>query len=110
MLARAIYTLGRLLEVRVFREENIRHKLLRIAVYEREPRALHMNDDAMPAPKRMIRIGHNVLYVRDLAGLKRFGLFVAIAELAAHRLTSDKLLIASHLDPSGIWLRIRQVA
>ena len=73
------------------------YKLLRIAINQREPRTLDLNHHPMPAPERVINIGHLEVDRGWLIGRHRLGLFKAVAELRAKRLAMHQLLITAHL-------------
>jgi len=104
-LRRVIDPLCCLLKVFFARLVNVA-KLLRIAVHEREPGALHLHHDAMTAPEGVIRIRHDPFDFRHFSRFKRLGLREAVAELAPHGLASDQLLIAAHLNTRSVRCRV----
>src|SRR5689334_3293787 len=53
-LRRAVDTLRCRLEVAVLRLEDVGHERLRVAIDEREPAALHLDGDAVPAPEAIV--------------------------------------------------------
>src|SRR5437016_9462150 len=106
-LRRAIDPLRCLLKVFFARLVNVA-KFLRIAVHEREPRALHLHHDAMTASEGVIGIRQDPFDLRHFSRFKRLGLREAVAELAPHGFAADQLLIAAHLNArcvrSGVWI------
>ena len=75
---------------------------LRIAIGEREPRALHLHHDAMAAAESVEEIGHGEVDVRFLARRQWLGLLPALAELCAEGFAAQQLLVAAHVQ----WRRI----
>src|SRR6266516_6789336 len=106
-LRRAIDPLGCLPKIFLARLVNVA-KLLRVAVHEREPRALHLHHDAITAPEGVIRIRQDPFDSGHFSRFKRFGLREAVAEFAPHDFASDQLLIAALLNArsvrSGVWI------
>src|SRR5437667_7222535 len=95
-LRRAIDPLGCLPKIFLARLVNVA-KLLRVAVHEREPRALHLHHDAMPASEGVIRVRQNPFDFRHFARFEGLGLREAVAELAPHDFAAHKLLVSAHL-------------
>src|SRR5713101_1451197 len=91
-----INPLSSLHEVRGSRGSNV-HELLRIAVGQREPGALNLNHDSMSRAESVSHIRKLELDVIRLTGIEGYGLFEALAILAAERLAANQLLIAAHL-------------
>src|SRR5215510_3123316 len=91
---RPIHALRRRAEIGVLRFEDVRHERLRIAIDQREPRALHLNADLVALHEAITLC---VQIDRELFGLVRrdcFGLLEALAEAAAEDVVSDHELVA----------------
>src|ERR1017187_7648713 len=69
---------------------------LRIAVGEREPRALDLHHDAVAATERVVDVLHGEVDLFHLAGREGLGPFETVAKLSAERLAPHQLLIATH--------------
>src|ERR1700722_10597175 len=55
LVSGAVNALGRLTIVRRFREQNVRHKRLRIAVVQRKPGGLYLHHDLVAGQKHVVR-------------------------------------------------------
>ena len=78
------------------------HELLRIAIGQREPRALDLQHDAMSRAEGVRDIGHVEGDAVGLGPARTQRLLEALAVLAAERLSPYKLLIAAERrDPVG---------
>src|SRR3954452_5368616 len=71
---------------------------LRITIHQREPRALYLDHNAVPTAERMVHIRHGEIEFGCLSRLQGLRLLPAIAEFRPHRLSANKLLVASHAD------------
>ena len=66
-----------------------------IEINDREPAALYLYHDAMPAAKGVKGIGHHKPDVSWLSWDKRFGPVEAVTKLASHDFAPHQLLIAT---------------
>ena len=80
--------LGRLLEILRLRIRDVR-KRLRVAIRQREPGALHLHHDPMPAPEGMQQIGHLEIDIRLLPRRQWLRLLPTIAKLRAKRFAAQ---------------------
>ena len=76
---------------------NVVDERLRVAIDQREPRALHLHHDAMARPKNMVGgVEINGVFVH-FVGLHRFRLLETVAESPAKHVVGDHQLIARQL-------------
>src|SRR5271156_6091786 len=72
------------------------YKLLRVAVYQRKPRALHLYHDAVAFFKGVGYIIERIFYFCYFIGFKRFGVGEAVAVTATHHIAAHQHLVAAH--------------
>ncbi len=89
--------LRRRLEVLRLRGRDV-HEGLWISIHEREPTALDLDHDAVPATKDVVHVGHREGHGFDLSRHERLGLLEALAELPAERFAADELLVSREPD------------
>src|SRR6266567_1560988 len=87
--ARAKDSLGGRLKIRFLYQENVRDKLLRIPVVQREPGALNLDHDAMALKERVIVCMKVNRVFNDLLCGNGLRLYERIAEAAAQNLVGD---------------------
>jgi hypothetical protein len=100
------HALRRLHEVLFPRLEDIRHEGLRVPVEEREPAALHLHHDPMPALEGVQHILQGKFDRRSLPRDESLRELITLAETAAEDLAADHLLVAAEHDAIG---RVRAV-
>src|SRR2546423_141696 len=81
-IARAIHALGRFAKIFFLRRGDV-HEGLRVAIDQREPRALHLHHHAMTAPEGVKDVRDWEFNLRNLARLEWFGLLKTAAKFAA---------------------------
>jgi hypothetical protein len=74
------------------------HEGLRISIHEREPTALDLDHDAVPATKDVVDVGHREGHGLDPLWHERLGLLEALAELPTERFAADELLVSREPD------------
>src|SRR6266571_4690792 len=93
---RAMDTLLGGLEVRVLGLEDVGYVLLRIAVDQGEPCALHLDHDLVPLAEAVVAPVQIELVLVYLVGRYRLRLLEALAEPGPNRLAADEELVAAH--------------
>src|SRR5690349_13387536 len=73
-------------------------KCLRIAVHQRKPAALELHHDPVSAAESVADVRHGPFHARDFVWLERFRAIIPISVLAAHRFSSNQLLIMAELN------------
>src|SRR3954471_11547661 len=86
------------------------YELLRVSIYQWKPRALYLHHRTMTAAEHMENIRDGEFDLRDFARLEWFGFLEAVAKSSAKNIAAHKLLIATHRNVSGIWIRVGKVA
>ena len=81
---------------------DVREKLLRISIIEREPRALHLDLDAMALEKRVICGVQTKTVFLDFVSRDGFRVFKAAAVTAAKDFSVDHELITGHFSTSRV--------
>ena len=92
--AGAVNALCCLLKVLVFGLEDVRDKLLRVAVDDREPRRLDLDHDPMSSQKHVVMISQGDVPFRGLAGGEGMRSFEALQITAAANFHGDGQLVA----------------
>ena len=85
------HSMNGLLEIRFASFIDV-HELLRIAVHQWEPSALHLNHDPVPTAKRVEKIVHTVFHFRHLARREWLRFRKTIAKFAAENFSSNQHL------------------
>src|SRR5262245_9140653 len=94
--ASVVDALRRRLEVRLLGVVDV-DELLRVAVVQGEPATLDLDHDLVSGPEGVRDVLEPEVDRRRLAGYERLRLRQAVAELPAHHLAADELLIAPEL-------------
>ena len=105
-LRRPVHPLGSLLKVGGPRLINF-HEFLRVAVHQREPRALHLHHDAVATAEAVKNPRKLVFHFVRLAGLKRHRILKTLSEFPAKGLSTNKLLVAAHAHTLRVRVRVR---
>src|SRR5262245_39722643 len=106
MPARAEHSLGRRLKIRLFREEDVGHESLRVAINYWKPCALRLRHDFVSLQEDMIIGGESDLVACYRIWSNRLGLLEAVAVAPAQYIACDHQLKAAHLRIGLILLRI----
>src|SRR5215469_2494335 len=110
VFAGAVHLVGRLLIVGFLRFKNIRNEFLRVAVIEREPRALHLNHDAVAFFEHVIRRVQVNREWRNLPRNNRLGFLVRIAVAPAEDFVRDHQFETSQIPfrIGFVWIDVNQ--
>src|SRR6187402_185938 len=96
LLARSKYPLRGLLKIGILCEEDIRHELLRIAVDEREPGALHLDHDPVSFLEHVVVGRESDLVMLYRIRRNRLRLFKTIAITSAEDVARDHKFVSAH--------------
>ena len=85
-------------------------EFLRVAIDQGEPGALDVDHDSMALPEGVVGVGHCVAHLCYFSGCEWLRFCEAVAEFSSNGLSTNELLVASHVHSFRIWRGIRIVA
>ena len=85
------------------------YERLRVAIHQREPGALDLHHDTVPAPECVEYVGHGEPDRGGFARFERLRFLEAVSELSAEHVSTHELLIVPHANACRIGIRIGEI-